>query len=62
MSRAPSTFQQNDVALAVKGAVAAGVKIARVETDKAGKIFLVAENGDRQSVEDRLSDYMEQSA
>jgi hypothetical protein len=62
MSRAPSAFRQNDVALAVKGAVAAGVKIARVETDKAGKIFLVAENGDRQSVEDRLSDYMEQSA
>ena len=61
MPRHALTFRQNDVALAVKGAVAAGVKIARVETDKAGKIFLVAENGDRQSVEDRLSDYMEQS-
>ena len=62
MSRAPSTFKQNDLIRAVKGAVAAGVKIARVETDKRGKTVLVAENGDRQSVEDRLSDYMEQSA
>ena len=62
MPRHASTFRQNDLTRAVKGAVGAGVKIARVETDKAGKIFLVAENGDRQSVEDRLSDYMEQSA
>ena len=62
MSRAPSTFRQNDVTRAVKGAVAAGVKIVRVEIDRAGKIIMVAENGDRQSVEDRLSDYMEQSA
>jgi hypothetical protein len=62
MPRHALTFRQNDLTRAVKGAVAAGVKIARVETDGAGKIFLVAENGDRQSVEDRLSDYMEQSA
>lgn len=56
MSRTASTFRQNDVTRAVKGAVAAGVKIVRVEIDKAGKIVLVAENGDRQSVEEVVSE------
>ncbi|MBI2715695.1 MAG: hypothetical protein HYX37_14775 [Rhizobiales bacterium] len=41
MSRAPSTFRQNDVTRAVKGAVAAGVEIAQVEIGKDGKIIIV---------------------
>jgi hypothetical protein len=42
MSRAPSTFRQQDVTRAVKAVAAAGVGIARVEIDKAGKITIVA--------------------
>jgi hypothetical protein len=42
MSRVPSTFRQADVTKAVKAVVAAGVDIARIEIDKAGKIVIVA--------------------
>ena len=42
MSRAPSTFRQQDVTRAVKAVVAAGVDIARIEIDKAGKIVIIA--------------------
>jgi hypothetical protein len=40
--RAPSTFRQQDVTRAVKAVVAAGVGIARVEIDRAGKITIIA--------------------
>ena len=42
MARAPSTFRQQDVTRAIKAAVAAGVHIARIEVDKAGRIVIVA--------------------
>jgi hypothetical protein len=45
------------VTRAVKGAVAAGVKIVRVEIDRAGKIIMVAENGDRQSVQEAVNEW-----
>ena len=41
-SRAPSTFRQQDVTRAVKAVTAAGVHIARIEIDKAGKIVIIA--------------------
>jgi hypothetical protein len=41
MTRAASPFRQADVTRAIKGAVAAGVDIARVEIDRTGKIVIV---------------------
>jgi hypothetical protein len=41
MSRAPSTFRQQDVTRAVKAVTAAGVHIARIEIDKTGKITII---------------------
>jgi hypothetical protein len=42
MRRTPSVFRQQDVTRAVKAVTAAGVGIARIEIDKAGKIVIVA--------------------
>lgn len=50
MPRSASKFKQGDLTRAVKGAVAAGVKIAQVEIDASGKIILIAENGNRQPI------------
>jgi hypothetical protein len=41
MSRGPATFKQQDLSRALKAVVTAGIKVARVEIDKAGKIVLV---------------------
>ena len=41
MPRAPSAFKQRDLTKAVKAVVAAGVDIARVEIDKAGRITII---------------------
>jgi hypothetical protein len=41
MSRRPAAFRQSDLTRAVKAVTAAGVGIARVEIDKAGKIIII---------------------
>ena len=41
MARAPSTFRQQDVTRAVRAVTAAGVRIERIEIDKAGKIIII---------------------
>ena len=41
MSRGPLPFRQTDVARVIKGAVAGGLTVQRVEVDKAGKIIVV---------------------
>jgi hypothetical protein len=48
MTRAPSTFRQQDVTRAVKAVSAAGVHIARIEIDKAGKIVIIAADAEVQ--------------
>jgi hypothetical protein len=51
MARAPSTFRQQDVTRAVKAVAAAGVHIARVEIDKAGKIVIITASASDQPTE-----------
>jgi hypothetical protein len=41
MARGPASFKQRDVTRAVRGAVAAGVEVQRIEIDKTGKIVIV---------------------
>jgi hypothetical protein len=41
MARAPAIFRQQDVTRAFRAAQAAGVRVARVEIDREGKIVIV---------------------
>jgi hypothetical protein len=45
MARARTTFKQGDVTKAVKGAIAAGLDIVRVEIDPTGRIVIQLANG-----------------
>jgi hypothetical protein len=46
MARAPAIFRQQDVTRAFRAAQAAGVKVARVEIDRDGKIVIVTAVGE----------------
>jgi hypothetical protein len=46
MGRGQCTFRQGDVTRAVKAVTAAGVAIARIEIDKAGKITIITANSE----------------
>ncbi|MDH2341478.1 hypothetical protein [Bradyrhizobium sp. SSUT77] len=41
MARRPAQFKQHDITRAVRGAIAGGVEIQRVEIDRDGKIVLI---------------------
>jgi hypothetical protein len=43
MANRPAQFKQADVTRAVKGAVAAGLSVGRVEIDRDGKIIVIAQ-------------------
>jgi hypothetical protein len=57
MPRGPLTFRQQDVTRAVKAVVAAGVAIARVEVDRAGRIVVVAAGGECRVVQTERNDF-----
>jgi hypothetical protein len=45
MSRRPATFRQRDLTAALRGAIAAGCVVARVEVDRDGKIIVIVQDG-----------------
>lgn len=45
--RRPCIFRQRDITKAVRGAVAAGVRVAKVEVDKDGRIVVVVGEPDK---------------
>jgi hypothetical protein len=58
MSRGPRTFRQGDLTRVVKAVRAAGVEVARVEVDKAGRIVVVtAKEGENQPPEGEANEW-----
>jgi hypothetical protein len=51
MSRGPQTFRQRDMTRAVRAVAAAGMSVAKVEVDKAGKIVVVVGEPDKTKAE-----------
>lgn len=49
MSRRPRTFRQRDLTAAIKGVMAAGCAVARVEVGKMAKSFVVVISKERVS-------------
>jgi hypothetical protein len=49
MSRGSQTFRPRDVTKALKGVVAAGIEVQRVEVDRTGKIVVVTSKQDQNS-------------
>ena len=53
MARGQLTFKQSDLKRAVRATEDAGIKVARVEIDKTGKIVLVAASASAEQRSDR---------
>jgi hypothetical protein len=51
MSRGPQRFRQRDLTRAVRAVTAAGMSVAKVEVDKAGKIVVVVGPPDKTEAE-----------
>jgi hypothetical protein len=49
MGRGPCSFKQRDVSRAIKGAVAAGLAVGRVEISKDGNIIIIPESAQMDS-------------
>jgi hypothetical protein len=62
MPRGQCTFRQGDVTKAVKGVVAAGVQIARVEIDPTGKIVILTGGNEPVASTNALDKWMAQHA
>ena len=52
MANRAAPFKQIDVTRAAKGALAAGLPVARMEIDRDGKIIIVVDNGSTSTVND----------
>lgn len=52
MSRGACTFRQSDLTKALKAAQAAGIKIARYEVDRDGKIVVISGKPDTDTAQD----------
>jgi hypothetical protein len=50
--RGPCRFTQRDVTRAVRAVVAAGVQVAKVEVDKAGKIVVFVAGNEQESADE----------
>jgi|RhiMetdeSRZDD1v2_1073273.scaffolds.fasta_scaffold242901_2 hypothetical protein len=46
MSKTPSTFRKADIKRGVEALKSAGLKVARVEIDKSGKLIFISADGD----------------
>jgi hypothetical protein len=59
VARSPSIFKQRDVTLALKGAKAAGMRVARYEIDRLGtiRVFASNENADQSLLSEKSNEW-----
>lgn len=55
MARGPCTFRKRDLTQALRGAIDAGMKIARCEIDREGKIVVIADDNSKSRNNSELS-------
>jgi hypothetical protein len=54
MSRRPVPFRQQDLTRAVRGVIAAGVSVLRVEIDNTGKVVVITHDDAQKRLDDEL--------